>query len=47
MNIVGQSILNAHIFKWLCADLDTEHKALLFHTDLCKIKEEIKNEPLR
>lgn len=32
VNIVKQNVLNTLIFKKLCADLNAEHEALLFHS---------------
>lgn len=34
VNTVKSSALNTRIFKKLCADLDSEHEMLLFHTEV-------------
>lgn len=34
VNSVKRSALNTRVFKHLCAELDSDHKALLFHTEV-------------
>lgn len=34
INSVKRSALNTRVFKHLCAELDSDHKALLFHTEV-------------